>query len=90
VPLSAVKRSGLSRLKDGEKMSDAIENDPQNGKDLGREAHADRARSVGGTVMQLRPYLKGDTRRVWRNYRMGGAAFLLAIVLVTALVWIIA
>jgi cold shock CspA family protein len=32
VPLSAVKRSGLSRLKDGEKMSDAIENDPRTAK----------------------------------------------------------
>jgi hypothetical protein len=38
--------------------------------------------------MKLRSYLKGDIRRVWRNYRMGGAALLLAIVLVTALVWI--
>ncbi len=39
--------------------------------------------------MKLRPYLKGDIRRLWRNYRMGGAAFLLAIVIVTALVWIL-
>ena len=32
VPLSAVKRSGLSRLKDGDKMSDDIENDPRTAK----------------------------------------------------------
>jgi hypothetical protein len=39
--------------------------------------------------MRLRRYLKGDTRRVWRNYRPQIGAFLLAVALVATIVWVI-